>query len=82
MDFFFIYCLFALTTAFSAVYELLMPVVTLEEKEGKVEYKVVMYITFFFFSILIAPLVFFSCIKPSMGDRFRDALRKGLFPKE
>lgn len=82
MEYFYIYCLFALTTAFTSVYELLVPVLQQQEKEGKVEYLVLIYITFFVFSILIAPFVFMSCIIPTMGERFRDSLHKGLFPKE
>lgn len=81
MDYFLIYSLFSITTAFTAVYELLMPIIRLEEKsEGKVEYKFIMYVTFFFFSLLIAPFVFFSCIIPSLSTRFQNALHKGLFP--
>lgn len=82
MEYLYLYCLFAATTGLASVYELLMPVVQLESKDGKVEYKFIMYITFFALSLLIAPLVFLSCIIPSVGERFREALQKGLFPKE
>lgn len=82
MEYFYIYCLFAATTAFASIYELLMPVINLENKNKPVQYKFIMYPTFFTFSLLIAPFVFLSCIIPSMSDRFKDALHKGLFPKE
>lgn len=82
MDYFYIYCLFAATTAFASVYELLMPVIMAKAKDSKVEYQYIMYITFFFFALLIAPLVFLSCIIPSVGERFREALDQGLFPQE
>ena len=82
MDYLYLYCLFAVTTALASVYELLMPVVQLENKQGKVEYKGIMYFSFFTLSLLIAPLVFLSCIIPSVGERFRKSLQEGLFPKE
>jgi hypothetical protein len=42
----------------------------------------VVYITFFSLSFLIAPLIFLNCIIPSMGDRFRNSLYNGLFESE
>lgn len=85
MEILFIYALFATATAFTSVYELLMPVYERREaelKDRKIEYKWVMLVTFFLINILIAPVVFLSCIVPTMGIIFRDALYKGLFPKD
>ena len=83
MSLIYIYMLFALTTAFAAVYEILMTVINRKLAEGtKVDSVVATYIIFFFMAILIAPLLFLSCIIPSSGERFRNALYDGLYPKE
>jgi hypothetical protein len=74
-----LYTLFALTTAFTSLYEILMPVIRRRKETFKVENELVVYITFFSLSFLIAPLIFSSCIIPSMGDRFRNSLYDGLF---
>lgn len=77
------YLLFSLTTAICSVLELLVPVMKAEKTEsGKIDAETLIYIVFFTMSIILAPLVFFSCIVPSMGNRFRDSLYNGLFPKE
>lgn len=77
------YLLFCLTTAVCAVWELLVPVMNTEKEEsGKIDAEVLIYLVFFTMSIILAPLVFLSCINPSMGDRFKDSLYNGLFPKE
>jgi len=77
------YLLFSLTTAVCAVWELLVPVLHLEKTEsGTVSAEKLIYIVFFIMSIILAPLVFLSCIIPSMSDRFRSSLHNGLFPKE
>lgn len=83
MSFIYIYILFALTTSLTALYEILMPVIKRKIAEGvKVDNILTTAITFFVLSTIIAPLLFFSCIIPSMGDRFRNALYDGLYPKE
>lgn len=74
-----LYCIFALTTAIVSVYELLLPVVSAQKKP--VHNKLLIIITFFIINVIIAPLVFLSCIVPSMGLRFQEALDVGLFPK-
>lgn len=73
------YLLFALTTAFTAVYEILYPVMQLRKQEFEVENQTVTYVTFFLLTFLIAPLIFLSCVIPSMGERFRNSLYDGLF---
>jgi hypothetical protein len=79
-----LYCLFAITTSIVAIYELLMPVIRRRREElgGPVPDTASIYITTFLINILVAPLVFFSCIIPSWGERFRKALYDGLFPKD
>ena len=74
-----LYCIFALTTAIVSVYELLLPVVSAQKKP--VNNKLLIITTFFTINVIIAPLVFLSCIVPSMGQRFQEALEVGLFPK-
>jgi hypothetical protein len=75
--------LFSLTTAICAVWELLVPVMNTEKEEmGKIDAEALIYLVFFTMSIILAPLVFLSCINPSMGDRFKNSLYNGLFPKE
>lgn len=77
-----LYILFALTTAFTSLYEILLPVIQRRKETFKVENELVVYITFFSLSFLIAPLIFLNCIIPSMGDRFRNSLYNGLFESE
>jgi hypothetical protein len=77
------YLLFCLTTGMAAIYELLMPVFHKEvEVNGKVDNVFTISATFFIITVLIAPLVFFSCISPRMGEVFRENLHVGLFPKQ
>ena len=77
------YLLFSLTTAICAVWELLLPVMRIEKSEsGKIDAEKLIYLVFFTMSIILAPLVFLSCINPSMNARFKDSLYNGLFPKE
>lgn len=77
-----LYGLFALTTALTSLYEILLPVLRRRKETSQVENELVVYITFFSLSFLIAPLIFLSCIIPSMGDRFRNSLYNGLFESE
>lgn len=82
MIWFQMYLLFAVTTAVTAVYELFYPVISNREKKGPVENKFLLYFVFFFMSVLMAPLVLFSCIVPSMGLTFRFFLEENLFNKD
>jgi hypothetical protein len=83
MEYYYWYMLFALTTAVTANLELVLPVVNKEMKEaGKVDNKYLIIFTCFFIHILVAPLVFLSCIVPSMGERFRGVLQKTIFQEE
>jgi hypothetical protein len=77
------YLLFCLTTGMAAIYELLMPVVRQEiQQNQKVDNLVIITITFFIITTLIAPAVFISCISPNSGEKFRNSLHEGLFPKQ
>jgi hypothetical protein len=76
------YTLFAVTTAFAACYQILFNAISTKESFGEpVPYKWIMYISFFCISVLIAPIVFLSCINPSMCDRFRKSIYQGMFPQ-
>jgi uncharacterized membrane protein YcfT len=80
MEWLLIYALFAITTALTSIYELCMPVIQAKvAKSGKLDNKYIYYFTFFIVGVLMAPLVFFSCVVPSMGERFRDTLANNLF---
>lgn len=79
------YMLFAVTTALVAVYELLHPVMKkriADIEPDNVENLPLHYITFFLVSVLIAPMVFLSCIIPEWGMIFREKLYTGLFTEE
>ena len=77
------YAIFAIATAITALLEILGPVILHERmSEGVVESEKMLYTVFFLIVLLVAPVVFLSCIIPSMGERFRNSLAKGLFPKD
>ena len=83
MSFIFFYSLFAITTGISALYELLMPVMQQRALEGfEIKSTLMTYLVFLVIASIIAPLVFFSCVIPKMGDTFKKALYKGLFTKD
>ena len=80
---FYLYIGFCLTTALTAVYELLMPVLRQRKYENKKTDNVsAIYIAFFFVTILAAPLAFIACVSPIKGIQFREYLEKGLFPTD
>ena len=78
-----LYIIFALTTAFMAVFDILRPVIR-RSKEAGIEEKslVAIYLVFFAVVFISAPAVFLSCIIPSQTLAFRDSLYIGLFEKE
>lgn len=83
MDIFTIYCIFALTTAVTAAYELVNPVIRAERlKSGNVDNPYLIMLVMFLLNLLAAPLVFLSCIIPSWGIEFRESLGKAFFSKE
>lgn len=87
MDTFLLYMLFAVATSLTSLYELVYPVMSKEAAElslegKKVESVFIIYVTFLILNTLAAPLVFFSCVIPSWGDRFRATLQKALFKED
>lgn len=83
MEGFLLYCLFAITTALTAMYELVIPVVSRRDKDPKPwQGKHIMYFTLFILCMLAAPLVILSCFIPSWGDRFRGTLYTALFEEQ
>jgi hypothetical protein len=81
MEYFYFYCLFAVTTSLTALYELVWPVLRKRKKwdPKPIQNKWILVITLFLLMTLAAPLVFFSCIIPEWGQRFRETLYKALF---
>lgn len=83
MAYLYLYCLFALTTSITSVYEILMPVLQRRRNEGfELENIFVVYIVFFILTTVVAPVMFLNCIIPSMGERFKKSLYLGLFSEE
>lgn len=78
------YIIFALTTAVTSVLELLHPVISRREADTnkRIPRKLILYSTFFVFGVVLAPIIFFSCVVPSMSARFRSSLYDGLFSKD
>ena len=83
MEYFLVYCIFALTTSLTAMYELVMPVMRRRASDPKPMLgKYILYATLFILCTLAAPLVLLSCLIPSFGERFRDTLYTALFEEE
>ncbi len=76
------YILFAATTSVVAHFELVKPVITelsdLSPDNNMIQYKYIGYFVFLLVDFLIAPFIFFSCLVPSWGNRFRAALLESL----
>lgn len=76
------YLLFALTTAFAAMYELVVPV--LEEvalhnpEDNLVQNKTLSYVVFFLMAVISAPFLIIACLVPSAGETFRRVLLESL----
>lgn len=79
------YALFAVTTAVAAVFELYVPVLTnVEARDPEntvIKSRFLTLLTLIILALILAPLIFPSCIIPSMGERFRNTLEEG-FCKE
>lgn len=74
------YVLFSLVTAVHGLMELMFPIFNSRETRGlETQRKYIIYVTFFFTSIMIAPIIFLACIVPSVGETFREHLEKGIF---
>ncbi len=76
------YAIFAITTGLVANYELIAPVFAdlalIEPEHNMLEYKWISYIVFTLIDTVAAPVVILSCIIPSVGERFRNALLTAL----
>jgi hypothetical protein len=72
------YTLFAVTTSFAALYELIHPVMfelsIHSPKDVMVEHKFLSYFVFFGFSLVIAPLIIIPVLVPSLGEQVRNKL--------
>jgi hypothetical protein len=80
MNFLALYAIFAIATSLTALYELVTPVINKRKVErGDTMPIPLLYIIFFCINMLIAPIVFLSCIIPEWGIRFREALYDGLY---
>lgn len=79
------YVIFAITTALTAHYELVYPVLdklsVAEPKHNLVEYKWITHIIFLIINMLMAPAMLLPCILPGMGARFKDALFEALIKR-
>lgn len=83
-DYFLLYCLFALTTAFCALYELIHPAIKSMLDKG-VEFPSPLwmyYVIAFILSLLTAPIIFLTCIIPSWSISFRFELEDSLVEKQ
>lgn len=76
------YILFALTTAFAALYELVGPVLRQIEavtpEDNLIKNKLLSYVVFFGLSVLCAPMLIIACLVPSTGEAFRRVLLQSL----
>lgn len=76
------YLLFALTTSFTAHYELIFPVLDIleisEPTNNVIVYKKTFIFCTFLVALLLAPLIIFPSLVPSIGEHFRNGFLKGL----
>lgn len=81
MTFLGFYFLFCLTTAIVSIYEILMPVIrdmVAEDKNAYIAKSPLLYLIHFCVTMLLAPLVFWAVIIPSVGEKYRQGLFNGL----
>ena len=81
MTFLIYYTIFALTTGTMVCIDHLAKVIALREISHIVENKFLLYLVTLTVSTVVAPLVFFSCIIPSLSDKAKLGLYTGLFGK-
>lgn len=76
------YFLFASTTSFAALYEIVGPVLRELEvhnpEDNMIQNKYLSYFVFFGMGLLFAPLLLLPCLVPSVGESFRLTLLKAL----
>ena len=72
------YLLFALTTAFTAMYELFLPILReyalLEPEDNIVQNKYLTYFVLFISSLIFAPLLFPIVLIPAMSTWFKKSM--------
>lgn len=81
MTFLIYYAIFALATGIMVCIDHLAKVIALREISHIVENKFLLYLFTLTVSTVAAPLVFFSCIIPSLSDKAKLGLYTGLFEK-
>lgn len=79
MSFLCYYAIFALATGIVVCYDHLATVIALREKVSSIDNKFLLYLVTFLISVLIAPLLFLSCIVPKLSVQVKLGLYQGLF---
>ena len=86
MDLVLVYALFAFTTGFAALYELIQPTLNklavIDPTHNMVEHPILSTVTFFIMAVMLAPPVFICCIVPSWGEKFRESMLTTLLVKK
>jgi len=78
-SYFAIYALFALTTAFAGMYELIHPTIVRRNLHTpQLNYTSLYYLVFFCLSLLTAPALFLCAIVPAYAEMFRNTLYTSL----
>lgn len=72
------YIIFAATTATAAVYELWWPIFTdlkkLSPTNPVVNHWILALFTYWIMAFITAPILFFACVIPGLGNRYKDRL--------
>ena len=77
---FIFYMVFAVATGFTALYEIMIPVMQERQLDDpKLQNVGLLYFVFFCCAVLSAPVIFLSCIVPPWGERFRNTLARNIF---
>ena len=76
------YCLFCVTTATMGLWEIINPVLRIVSKETPdcvtVENPFITYTVFFAAALLLAPILFFALIVPSIKYKFIESMADGI----
>lgn len=79
MSFLSYYAIFALATGIVVCYDHLATVITLREISHPVDNKFLLYLITYLISVLVAPILFLSCIVPTFSVQAKLGLYQGLF---
>lgn len=79
MSFLSYYAIFALATGIVVCIDHLALVISLRETTNKVDNKFLLYMVTYLISVMLAPLLFLSCIIPSLSAQAKLGLYQGLF---